>query len=89
MKIIQEIEYTVTAKAVLRDGKFSLTVTVGAPYAGNRTASIVVEEFTEKTRKAAQAALEAAISEAIVDAPGKAAAVAHEAHLIAMNRGEV
>lgn len=88
MKIQQEVELAVTAKAVLREGKLSLSVNIAAPY-GDRFASQPVESFPEEIVATVQAALQDAVDYALSQGVEVAMARAHEARIVATNRGEL
>lgn len=88
MKIQQEVDLVVTAKAVLREGSLSLSVNIAAPY-GDRFAAQPVEVFPEEIAADVQVALQNAVDYALTQGVEVAMARAHEARIVATNRGEL
>lgn len=88
MKVITELNYEVTVKAVLRDEELSLSMTATAPY-GNRKVTATVEGFSEKATEAVRKALKAVMDEKVNEAVQAAQIAAAEAHVIAAKRGEM
>lgn len=63
MKIKTEIDLSLSAKAVYRDGKILLSVSGAMPYAGGRIANATIEGGSEKTTTLFSEAFEALLAE--------------------------
>lgn len=87
MKVEMAVEVVVTAKAVLRNDKLALDVSVAAPY-GQRTASVSTEITDPNSIAAVRDALSAAIAPAVAKLIPRAQIAALDAARIAGHKGE-
>lgn len=90
MKVTTKVELNVTMKAVLREGKLTLDLSVAAPYGNDgRTAGHSHNDFSKEVEKRVKEALEAAIEEGLDEAVVGAQIAASRALLVAAERGEL
>lgn len=92
MKMVKEVNYDLTVKAVMRNGELSLSLTAAAPYGSGdneRTASATVTEFSEEILAQVQEVLEAAQEEKLGQALTKAEQNAAVSLVAAVRKGEM
>lgn len=88
MKITKELDFQVVLKAVLDENdNLALSLHSTAPY-GNRTATAVLETFSEKTVKEVKAVLKGVLAQYGEQAVLLAERAAAEAHTKAVALGE-
>lgn len=87
MQISVQKEIGVTAKAILREGKLSLSVTFSAPY-GERKAADVISNFPDTVREKIAKALQAVIDSCLEQGIELAEEAAQISRRIARDRGE-
>ena len=88
MEITTKVNYDVAAKAVLRNGDLSVSLTISAPY-GGRSVSVVDEQIPPELQAAVDAALQQVIDARAPGLVAKAQAALFEAKAVAERSGEV
>lgn len=89
MKLVKEVEYTVSIKATLNEqGELKIALSATAPY-GSRTATATVDGgFSEDVQEQVKTALEAALEERVQTALALADDHASAARVAAVALGE-